>query len=134
MEKEIGFCAGEMCNRDGCEGTITESSSEESCRCHICAPCSSCCNTSQYCEECGWDNDEEWRQEESRRKKLETSRPKEEVKERVWDENKVYSILRYFDTYFEATVAWDLSEKEAYDKALQLGRNTAYVTYSVKKQ
>lgn len=31
-------------------------------------------------------------------------------------------------------VAWGLSEKEAYDKALQLGRNTAYVSYSVRKQ
>ncbi len=54
-----GYCKGEMCNRDGCEGIIEEHDIDGGCSCHSCPPCSYCTEPRGYCSECGWDEKEE---------------------------------------------------------------------------
>ena len=54
MNKEYGYCAGEVCNRNGCKGIIVEGEKEGSCTCHICPPCTYCTTQTEYCPECGW--------------------------------------------------------------------------------
>jgi hypothetical protein len=131
--ENLGYLEGEQCNRDGCKGIIVQNSSDGSCSCHISPPCSTCCNTSQYCEECGWDNEYEYSLEQAKRKIIEASRPKTEPIPYIYDERKIYSVYKYFDTYYEGIVRTRLSEKEAYEEAEKLSRNTAYVTYQVRK-
>jgi hypothetical protein len=50
---ELGFVAGEKCNRAGCAGIIAETA-VENCSCHISAPCSGCTSSRYYCETCDW--------------------------------------------------------------------------------
>lgn len=59
MSMEIGYSAGEICNRDGCEGIICEHEKEGSCRCHISPPCSYCEYDNNYCPECDWQGRED---------------------------------------------------------------------------
>jgi len=56
---ELGYCKGEICNRNGCTGIIDEHDDGESCSCHINPPCSHCENNDQYCPECAWSNIDE---------------------------------------------------------------------------
>lgn len=56
IKGHYGVLEGETCNRNNCPGVIEEVKSEQGCSCHMgVAPCSSCCNTNQYCPECGWE-------------------------------------------------------------------------------
>jgi hypothetical protein len=55
---KYGYNEGDLCNRDGCKGTINVHD-KEGCSCHINPPCSSCARTYEYCPECGWDHQEE---------------------------------------------------------------------------
>lgn len=57
MNNEYGYCAGEICNRNGCKGIIVEGKKEGSCTCHIWAPCTYCTTQTEYCPECGWEAD-----------------------------------------------------------------------------
>ena len=57
MDYSLGVRKGEMCNRFGCDGIIDQIEDDQGCSCHINPPCSHCCNTSQYCPECNWDNE-----------------------------------------------------------------------------
>lgn len=50
---EIGYCEGDVCNRDGCEGRI-EIAKVENCSCHISPPCYACTEPRGYCQECDW--------------------------------------------------------------------------------
>lgn len=47
-----GYEEGEICNRNGCAGTI-ETHPPENCSCHIAPPCHSCTSPRSYCTECG---------------------------------------------------------------------------------
>lgn len=48
---EIGYFKGDICNRNGCQGTMQRA--EGVCRCHINPPCSYCENNEIICDECG---------------------------------------------------------------------------------
>lgn len=52
---EEGYIKGEICNRNGCTGTIDEHDKEGCCSCHINPPCSYCTTDTSYCPLCGWD-------------------------------------------------------------------------------
>jgi len=54
MNKEIGYLEGEVCNRKGCKGIITEHE-RRGCSCHINPPCGSCTEPRAYCPECEWE-------------------------------------------------------------------------------
>lgn len=56
---ELGYCKGDKCNRDGCEGIIDAHEKDGCCSCHINPPCSYCETSSEYCPICGWDAKEE---------------------------------------------------------------------------
>jgi len=53
-----GFCKGETCGRDGCQGLIAIRKSEN-CSCHISPPCSSCTSPRNFCTQCDWDEADE---------------------------------------------------------------------------
>ena len=57
--EEIGYCEGEQCNRNGCEGIIYEKYIEGSCSCHLSAPCGYCTEPRGQCTDCRWDDAEE---------------------------------------------------------------------------
>lgn len=50
---ELGYCEGDTCSRDGCEGVI-ELEPVKDCSCHIAAPCWRHENADMYCRDCGW--------------------------------------------------------------------------------
>lgn len=50
---EIGYCEGEVCNRDGCEGVI-HIPGPKNCSCHISPPCGECTSDRTCCPECDW--------------------------------------------------------------------------------
>ncbi|OSN39527.1 hypothetical protein [Pseudomonas syringae] len=50
---ELGYCEGDTCNREGCEGVI-ELEPVKDCSCHIAAPCWPHENADMYCRDCGW--------------------------------------------------------------------------------
>ena len=59
MKKEkIGIYDGEICNRNGCNGTIEEHP-VENCSCHINPPCGQCTAPRNYCNKCDWDESED---------------------------------------------------------------------------
>jgi hypothetical protein len=51
---KIGHEEGERCGRDGCDGVI-EFTKSENCSCHISPPCYSCTSTYLHCPDCGWE-------------------------------------------------------------------------------
>lgn len=53
MDQELGFCEGNTCGREGCNGIISIHQSDN-CSCHISPPCSSCTALRAYCPECDW--------------------------------------------------------------------------------
>jgi hypothetical protein len=55
MNENIGYIKGEICNRDGCCGTIDEHEKEGSCSCHIHPPCGYCTTDAAYCPVCNWE-------------------------------------------------------------------------------
>lgn len=56
MNTEIGFTKGDQCNRNNCIGIIKQTEKEGGCSCQINPPCDYCTNLDQYCDECGWEN------------------------------------------------------------------------------
>jgi len=57
--KSEGYCIGELCNRQGCLGVISQREIDGGCSCHINPPCSFCTTAKEYCPECDWDAKEE---------------------------------------------------------------------------
>lgn len=55
---DFGFCEGDTCNREGCEGVI-QMRKAVNCSCHLNAPCSACTAPRQYCDTCEWDEEDE---------------------------------------------------------------------------
>jgi hypothetical protein len=55
---DFGFCEGDTCNREGCEGVI-QMRRAENCSCHLNAPCSACTAPRQFCDTCEWDEADE---------------------------------------------------------------------------
>jgi len=53
-----GHEEGDVCGRDGCEGVI-EFTKSENCSCHISPPCHSCTSVKLHCPDCGWEAVEE---------------------------------------------------------------------------
>ena len=53
-ELQYGLCEGDICNRHGCRGTISEHP-VENCSCHINPPCSECTKPREFCPICGWE-------------------------------------------------------------------------------
>ncbi|WP_137279257.1 hypothetical protein [Pseudomonas rhizoryzae] len=51
---EPGYCEGDICGRDGCQGLIKDHP-VDGCTCFICAPCSACTAERGYCPHCGWE-------------------------------------------------------------------------------
>ena len=53
--KPLGYEVGEVCNRDGCSGTIAETHDPEGgCSCHLHPPCGYCTEPREKCSKCGW--------------------------------------------------------------------------------
>lgn len=50
----LGYCEGDLCNRDGCSGHI-ETHPSENCSCHISPPCWSCTSPRNFCPVCDWE-------------------------------------------------------------------------------
>jgi hypothetical protein len=59
MTDNHGYLKGEICNRQGCVGIISEHPSESCCSCHINPPCSYCTDAREYCPVCNWEGREE---------------------------------------------------------------------------
>lgn len=55
----LGEFKGEICNRNGCKGIIKSRDKKGSCTCFNNPPCNYCTTLTEYCEECGWDAEEE---------------------------------------------------------------------------
>lgn len=55
---EPGYCEGETCGRDGCEGKI-QMRAADNCSCHLSAPCGACTDARCYCDDCDWDEKDE---------------------------------------------------------------------------
>lgn len=53
---DLGYCEGDKCNRDGCNGVI-ELHPVENCYCHINPPCGNCTAKRGFCPVCGWEED-----------------------------------------------------------------------------
>ena len=67
----LGYEVGEICNRDGCKGTIEEEE-RRPCYCHAGnPPCSACTDPRVYCEECGWNLRDQLIEEDRKRYKKE---------------------------------------------------------------
>ncbi len=49
-----GLEVDEVCNRNGCQGTIEARDLDGCCLCHISPPCSYCTTDPAYCPECDW--------------------------------------------------------------------------------
>lgn len=125
---ENGLLPGEICNRNGCKGIISQPESEGGCSCHINPPCSNCCRTDQYCEECGWGNEEPVSNT--------TAYQQNTVpRETIYDPSPIYEVRRYFDDIYEATIKNNLPEKEAYELAKNYAkaRPRHYVSFGVYK-
>jgi hypothetical protein len=57
--KEPGWCEGDTCNRDGCDGVI-ETHPPDNCSCHMgMPPCSACTDPRFYCPKCDWEEADE---------------------------------------------------------------------------
>jgi len=52
-QNEIGYCEGETCGRDGCDGVLVLEP-VENCSCHISAPCGACMTPRDHCPVCDW--------------------------------------------------------------------------------
>ncbi len=50
---DLGYCEGDTCARDGCEGAI-ELEKVRDCSCHLSAPCWQHENADMCCLDCGW--------------------------------------------------------------------------------
>lgn len=61
---EEGYEEGSVCNREGCQGIIEEKYIDGGCSCHINPPCGYCTTIKEYCPECGWDGEEEQREQD----------------------------------------------------------------------
>lgn len=57
--KAPGYEAGDVCNRDGCQGIIDEHEADGSCTCFIHPPCSYCVKSRAFCDDCGWEGSDE---------------------------------------------------------------------------
>lgn len=53
-----GHLEGETCNRNRCNGVIKEHEHGQ-CTCFQNSPCHNCLHNYGYCEECGWDAEDE---------------------------------------------------------------------------
>jgi hypothetical protein len=53
-DKILGFCEGDRCGRNLCDGIIIYRK-VENCSCHISPPCSACVEPRGECPTCGWD-------------------------------------------------------------------------------
>lgn len=58
-DMEEGYCKGENCNRDDCEGIIDAHDRDGSCSCFNNPPCSYCTEPVSYCPKCEWEEREE---------------------------------------------------------------------------
>ena len=58
MTNNIGFCEGDECGRNGCNGVIKEHP-VENCSCHINPPCSACTAPRGFCPTCEWEESED---------------------------------------------------------------------------
>lgn len=64
--QQLGYNAGETCNRNGCNGVITEHETDLTCSCHVSPPCSYCTDSRDYCPKCGWDGREDQIEQQSK--------------------------------------------------------------------
>lgn len=55
---DLGYCEGEKCGRDGCDGSI-QMRDPDNCSCHLSAPCSACTYPRCYCDSCEWDESDD---------------------------------------------------------------------------
>ena len=53
MNNEIGWCEGEVCNRNGCDGVMEKIDDGRGCTCFIVSPCSHCVDMLFECNKCG---------------------------------------------------------------------------------
>ena len=145
---ELGYCNGETCNRHNdetgeiCKGIIEEHYKDGGCSCHINPPCSYCETPSEYCPECDWDAREEkdemdrirhevYLKQQEKNKNLPPPPPKVEIR----DDGKLYSVVRYFDDIYEATIGSNLTIGEANDLQRKMNNKPRYyVYYSVREQ
>lgn len=123
---EVGYDEGSVCNRDGCMGIIQQQDSG-GCSCHINPPCSSCCNDSQYCGECGWEN----LAEQASIYKSITPFVFEHIPI-AEDDGKLYVIKRYFDDHYEMAYGPPMKKGDIYRK-LATFKQGHYVSYRVRE-
>ncbi len=74
-----GYCVGERCNREGCDGILEQHDIDGCCSCHTNPPCSYCTTAKEYCPKCGWDGREEQIEYEERHRKSYIASQKEKI-------------------------------------------------------
>ncbi|WP_019567327.1 hypothetical protein [Agrobacterium sp. 10MFCol1.1] len=57
--EEVGYEVGQVCGREGCLGLLEEHDTDQSCSCHINAPCSKCTTPREYCPVCKWEAEDD---------------------------------------------------------------------------
>lgn len=81
---KIGEEEGDICNRNGCLGTLYEQDIEGGCSCHSNPPCSYCTEPKLACDECDWTLKEElYLQEQAFRKTDAYKKQQAEAEERA---------------------------------------------------
>lgn len=143
--EEEGYLKGDVCNREGCKGTIDEHDTDGGCSCHISPPCSYCETPREFCPECDWESIDERDALDAAymaktKPKIIVPKTKEEIQKEkeeryAQDDGELYTIYRYFDSILEGTNGSDLTKGEAYRKLDELNnKDRYYVSYSMMKQ
>jgi len=60
VENEVGCLDGETCNRNGCDGIMSEQYQEGGCTCFISPPCGYCTGMIYECDTCGEETEPAW--------------------------------------------------------------------------
>lgn len=124
-----GFCKGEVCNRNGCNGIIDEIEKEGGCSCHICPPCDYCVNLDQFCPKCNWENEDI-----PMVNKIENITTIKTEPKIIEDDGFKYNIYRYFDDVLEGFSGTNLTYGNAKRETDRLNSQPRhYVYYELKK-
>lgn len=96
MNNEIGYCEGESCNRDNCNGIIKEREKDGSCSCHINPPCGYCTEPNTYCESCGWDAKEDQAEYDAKQSEIyEQNKEYYERQQKEWNDARDLFYKKY---------------------------------------
>ncbi len=104
----IGEDVGDICNRDGCEGTLYDREIEGCCSCHSNPPCSYCTEPRLACDECDWNlRDQLYLQEMEYRKTEKYKKEQEYYAEEARKRNE--ATKAFYDFYSSKEIATEFN-------------------------